>query len=111
MTIDEVSRGDVVVLRLAGEVDVKSAPALRQKLDERATAERPRMILNLERLRYIDSAGLGVLVGGLKSYAARGGRLVLVALGPEIRHILEITRLIKHFDVHANEDVAVAALT
>ena len=110
MTVDEAVQGDVVVFRLTGEIDVKSAPLIKQRLEERGAAPRPRAVVTLDGLRYIDSAGLGVLVGALKAYAARGGKLVLAAPRPEVRHILQITRLIQHFEIHGTEADAIKAL-
>jgi hypothetical protein len=75
-------------------------------------------ILPLERRRHkrpsaypVDSeAGLGALIGVSKAYAARGGRLLLAAPRPEVRHILQITRFVQHFAGHASEADAVGAL-
>ena len=110
MTVEEVVHGDIVVFRLTGEIDVTSAPLMKQRLEQRVEAPRPRAVVNLDGLRYIDSAGLGVLVGALNAYAARGGKLVLAAPRPEVRHILRITRLIQHFEIHDAEADAIKAL-
>lgn len=109
-TVDELMDGDVVIFRLAGELDMKDAPSVKQRLMARATGERPRAVVNVAELRYVDSAGLGALIGASKAYAAKGGRLLLAAPRPEVRHILEITRLVQHFGVHASEADAVGAL-
>lgn len=109
-TVEETAQGDIVIFRLAGELDMKDAPSVKQRLMARATGERPRAVVNVAELRYVDSAGLGALIGASKAYAARGGRLVLAAPRPEVRHILEITRLVQHFGVHASEGDAVGAL-
>jgi len=110
MTVEEIAQGDITIFRLSGELDVKGAPALKEKLVARATGDRPRAIVNLEHLSYIDSAGLGVLIGALKAYAARGGRLLLAAPRPEVQHILQITRMHQHFAIHPTETDAIAAL-
>ncbi len=109
-TVEETTQGDIVIFRLVGELDMKGAPAIKQRLMARATGERPRAAVNLAELRYIDSAGLGALIGASNAYTDRGGSLVLAAPRPEVLHILQVTRLVRHFAVHASEADAVAAL-
>lgn len=109
-TIEEMADGDITIFRLSGELDMKDAPAIKQQLMARATGERPRAVVNLAELRYIDSSGLGALIGARTAYSARGGDLLIAAPRPEVRHILEITRLLQHFGVHASEADAVGAL-
>ena len=108
MTVEEIVRDGLVVFRLSGELDAHEAPALRQRLLVRASAERPRVIVNLGEVGYIDSAGLGVLAATHKACKARGGALVLVAPRPEVRHILTITRMLTHFSVRDTEGDAAA---
>jgi anti-sigma B factor antagonist len=110
MTVEEVTEGGVAVFRLSGELDLHDAPALRQRLLARATGQRPNAVVNVTNLSYIDSAGLGVLVAALKAYTRLGGRLALAGPRPEVRHILEITRLIQQFPVHESETDALGAL-
>ena len=110
MKTDELAHGDIAIFRLAGELDLKEAPGLKEKLLARATGKGPRAVVTLAELRYIDSAGLSVLVGALKAYSALGGRLLLAAPRAEVRHILQITRLDQHFSVHPTEADALAAL-
>ena len=109
-TIEETIDGEVAIFRLAGELDMKDAPAVKQQLVARASGERPRAVVNLAGLRYIYSAGLGALIGARNVYTAKGGSLLLAAPRPEVRHILQITRLLQHFGVHATEADAVGAL-
>lgn len=111
MTIDESVDGGITVLRLGGELDLRSAPVLKARLDGRAASNRPLTVLNLEQLTYVDSAGLGVLIGAVKAHTGQAGRLVLAAPRPDVRHILEITRVTHYLPIHANEAEAVAALT
>lgn len=93
--------GDAAVISVRGEVDVASAPALRgairQVIDDGST----RVVLDLADLEFIDSSGLGVLVGALKNLRERDGALVLRAVPPSTRKILDITGL---SDVIPSED-------
>ena len=109
-TVEEVADGEIIIFRLSGELDMKDAPAVKQRLVARTDVERPRAVVNLAELRYIDSAGLGALIGARNVYTAKGGHLLLAAPRLEVRHILQITRLLQHFGVHASEADAVGAL-
>jgi anti-sigma B factor antagonist len=110
MTIEETAVDGVTVFRLVGELDMKDAPVVQSRLAAPAEGQGPRAIVNLERLDYIDSAGLGALVAAAKAYASRRGKLVLVAPTAPVRHVLDITRLATFFEILASEAEAVAAL-
>jgi anti-sigma B factor antagonist len=79
------------VLALRGELDVNGGPRLRDALIDAIGEGGRRVVVDLEGVDFIDSAGLGVLVGGLKRARTRDGDLVLVATGVSVRKVLEIT--------------------
>ena len=81
------------VIELAGEVDMRSAPALRDELLE-VVAEAPRkLILDLSEVPYIDSSGVGTIVELKRRVEKSGAKIVLVGLQPRVRSVFEITRL------------------
>jgi anti-sigma B factor antagonist len=89
--------GDAVVLALGGELDLETAPGLRHRLQE-ALAERPAtVVVDLERLAFLDSTGISVLVEALKQSERQGGRLLLRRPSPAIHRVLEITGLLELF--------------
>ena len=96
------------VLAVKGEVDVYTAPRLREKLVELATQGKHRIVVDLEGVEFLDSTGLGVLVGGLKRLRGKDGDLVLVCTQPRILKVFEITGLTKVFDIHDTVDSAVS---
>jgi anti-anti-sigma factor len=86
-----------VVLTLAGELDLATAPVLQERLDAamRGTAA---VVIDLSRLRFIDSSGLGMLVAAERQLRDSGGQLVLVR-GPQAVHRpFELTGLDSHFE-------------
>jgi anti-sigma B factor antagonist len=85
------------------------ANALRDFLKE-ALAETPRMVLNLAGVTYIDSGGLGTLVGVYSSARAAGADIKLTGLGQRLRDVLQITKLATVFQVFNSEQEALAAL-
>ena len=98
--------GDRTVVVVGGEVDVYTAPKLRERLTELVNAGHYHLIIDLEKVEFLDSTGLGVLVGGLKRVRANDGSMSLVCTQERLLKILRITGLIKVFPVHA--DVAAA---
>lgn len=88
---------------IAGEVDVYTSPQLKQDLVAMAEKGYKQVIINLSQVEYLDSTGLGVLIGGLKRMREAGGNLSLVAPGMRILRIFEITGLNKIFDIYATE--------
>ena len=89
---------DPPVCRLSGELDALNAPRLRALLLERGQDERG-LVLDLSELQFIDSSGLGVLVGALKRYEAAGQGLTLRAPRPSVRRVLDMTGLTRAFSV------------
>jgi anti-sigma B factor antagonist len=87
--------GDCAVLRVTGEVDLYTAPMLRERIRELATAGAVHLIADLGQVDFLDSTGLGVLVGGLKRLREDGGSLALVINTPRILRIFQITGLTK----------------
>lgn len=68
------------------------------------------IVLNLAELSYVDSGGVGTLVGLYTSARAAGGELKLACPNPRVRHVLEITRLMAILGTHTTEQAAVAEL-
>jgi anti-sigma B factor antagonist len=85
------------------------ATALRDFLKE-ALAETPRMVLNLAGVTYIDSGGLGTLVGVYSSARGAGADIKLTGLGQRLRDVLQITKLATVFQVFNTDQEALAAL-
>ncbi|QKG85450.1 STAS domain-containing protein [Kroppenstedtia pulmonis] len=85
-------------LIVSGEVDVFTAPQLREKLMP-LCREYSAVYLDLSQVGYMDSTGLGVLIGAYKALRAQGGRLVLVGLNPRLNRLLKITGLTEIIDI------------
>ncbi|MDQ6613227.1 MAG: STAS domain-containing protein [Actinomycetota bacterium] len=91
-------------LTVEGEVDVYTAPLLRQKLVELAESGTPRAIVNLEPVEFLDSTGLGVLVAALNRFRRQDGEVELICSQPRILRVFEITGLTKVFTIHPSLD-------
>jgi len=98
----------ISVLAVRGEVDVYTAPRLREKLVELVSKGQHNIVVDLEAVDFLDSTGLGVLVGGLKRLRSHDGDLSLVCTQQRILKVFEITGLTKVFTIHESVDAAVA---
>jgi anti-sigma B factor antagonist len=103
------SQGDRTVLEVGGEVDVSTAPRLREQLVDLVTNGEYHVVVDLQRVVFLDSTGLGVLVGGLKRVVEHDGSLRLVCTQDPILKIFRITGLINIFAIHSSVAEAVNA--
>ena len=96
------------VVEVGGEVDVATAPRLREQLIALVNEQRYQIVVGLEGVDFIDSTGLGVLISGLKRVRTHGGRFSLVCTEPRILKVFEITGLLAVFNVCAPLEDAIA---
>ncbi len=102
-------RGSYTVLAVRGEVDVYTAPRLRERLIELVSQGSHQVVVDLEGVDFLDSTGLGVLVGGLKRLRSHDGDMILVCTQPRILKVFEITGLTKVFSIHDTVESATVA--
>ncbi len=107
--LDVRNVGDRAVVDVKGEIDVYTAPKLREKLIELVSDGSYNVVVNLEGVDFLDSTGLGVLVGALKRVKAHDGSLALVCTQDKILKIFKITGLTKVFPIHPTVDEASGA--
>lgn len=92
------------VIEVSGEIDVATAPKFKQKVVEAIDAGHTRLIIDIESVAFLDSTGLGVLVGALKRVRALDGSLDIVCTSDRLMRIFKITGLDKVFGLHASID-------
>jgi anti-sigma B factor antagonist len=102
--------GGVAVVNVQGEVDVYTAPRLREELHRCLDEGKNKIVVNLADVAYMDSSGLGVLIGALKRAREEHGDLVVAAPNARISRILEVTGLSKIFNVRDSVSGATTAL-
>ena len=78
LKLDHHSRDGIEIVDVEGEIDVYTAPRLRELLIELVNSRFYQLVVNMEKVEFLDSTGLGVLVGGLKRVRAHDGSLDLV---------------------------------
>jgi anti-sigma B factor antagonist len=100
--------GDVAVVDFSGKITLGEGSAmLRKMVRDLVTGGRLKILLNLGDVDYIDSSGIGELVGAYTTVRTASGELKLVYLTKRVRDIIQITRLFTVFDVQEDEDAAV----
>lgn len=100
----------ISIISLEGEVDVYTAPQLKQQIIKLLDEGVKNIIVNLESVEYLDSTALGVLIGGLKRLREREGSLNLICTNNRIKRIFEITGLDKIFNILTSEAEALNSL-
>ncbi len=109
LTITLRNSGDVTILDLEGRLWILDLP-LRDRAHALLEAGTRYFILNIERVDYMDSSGLGQLVSLWTSVRTRGGNLVLLKPSARVRKLLTVTRLHVVFDIFQDEERAAAAI-
>jgi anti-sigma B factor antagonist len=97
------------VLALTGEIDLHVSPAITQSLNAMIEKQPERIVIDLSRVTYIDSAGLAVLMLAMKKIEAYGGNFFLAGPRETIRSIFESSRLDQIFEIFPDVDSALAA--
>lgn len=97
------------VVAASGEIDVATAPELREQLTDLVEAGTTRLVVDLEDVDFIDSTGLGVLVGAVRRARGTDGDVRLVCTNSRILKVLEATGLHEVFTIGASVDETIAA--
>jgi anti-sigma B factor antagonist len=107
--VESISAGDCAVLKVAGEIDVYTAPELRQRVISLIDDGARHVIVDLRAVDFLDSTGLGVLVGSLRRLRTHEGSLDLVTDGGRILQLFRITGLTNAFALHSTVPDAITA--
>ena len=112
MQIDERVVDDVTILDLKGKMTLgEGDELLKDKINSLASQGHKKLVLNLEAVPYIDSAGLGEIVRTYTSISRQGGKLKLLNVSKRIYDLLVITKLVTIFDSYEDEAEAVRSFS
>ena len=110
MQIKHVTSGDVAVLHLQGKImGGPDATSLHEKLHELIETGTRSVVIDLGDVDWMNSSGLGILIGGLSAIRKSGGDLRLASVTEKIEEVLRITKLDRVFDVYRSTDDAVTS--
>ena len=107
MEIEERALGEVMILDVKGKLTIGDGDELlKDKINSLIQQGRKKLILNLEGVPYVDSAGLGEIVRTYTTVSRQGGNLKLLNLTKRITDLLMITKLLTVFDTYDSEEEA-----
>jgi anti-sigma B factor antagonist len=109
LKLSHYDRDGIEVVDVAGEIDIYTAPRLRELLIDLVSTGSYQLVLNLDKVGFLDSTGLGVLVGAQRRVRAHDGLLDLVCTQQRILKIFRIAGLTEVFGIYATVDQAIAA--
>ncbi len=99
-----------VILDISGDIDLAHSPQMRKTLlGEIKEKKMPKVFLNLECVRYMDSSGIATLVEGLKASRDVGSRLILYSLTKHVREVMHLARLQTIFEIFDDEQQALGS--
>lgn len=110
LNISERQVGEVTVLDMDGKITIgEGSVALRTAIRRLLEENKKKILLNLARVGYIDSSGIGELVSSYTAINNGGGQLKLLNLTQKLQDLLTITKLLTVFDVYESEEEALAS--
>jgi len=111
LTINMESKGDVLCIRLEGELDHHAAEQLKKQATAAMESKTIKhIVLNLESLTFMDSSGLGVILGRYKQIKQQQGQMVVCAISPSIKRLFEMSGLFKVIQIESSESSALQRL-
>src|ERR1700710_3114873 len=108
LSLETRQSDDVTIIEVGGEIDVYTAPKLRDKITELVGNGDYHLVIDMEKVDFLDSTGLGVLVGGLKKVRAHDGSMRLICNQERLLKIFRVTGLAKVFAIHGSQADALA---
>jgi anti-sigma B factor antagonist len=109
MDINTRNKGDIVILDIAGEIDLYNAPEIKDIINKLIEEKKFNVIINLEQVSYIDSSGIGALISSLSNLKKYQGGLKIINVFASVRKVFELTKLTSFFEIYALEEEAVNA--
>ena len=108
MFIKTESKKDFLIVRLRGELDMDAVSKFRNRVIELMEEKKlNNLLLDMAEVQFIDSTGIGVLLGRYREIKSQGGELVLINLDKNIRRLLKLSGILNLVDVYENENEAI----
>lgn len=111
MNISTLVKQGVLVIRVEGELDMHVVDEFRQTVDDALAASGVKyVILNLKGVTFIDSSGLGVILGRYKKISVTGGKMLASNIRPQVARVLELSGLLRLIAPYGSETEAIESL-
>ena len=105
MELKSFEKEGVLVFQVNGEINISTSPDLKKSFEKQPCKK---IVVDLEKVNYIDSSGLATLVELLKKTKSQGGNLGLAGMSDKVKSLFEITKLDKLFLIFPNRDEAIS---
>ncbi len=109
MEISRRESGDIIILDVNGEIDLYNAPEIKELINKLIEEKKYNVVINLDRVSYIDSSGIGALISSLSNLKKYQGGLKICNVSGSVRKVFELTKLTSFFEIYESEADAVAA--
>ena len=110
MEIETREDDQISILSISGEIDLYNAPKLKDKIQSLADAKCYKIIINLDKVSYVDSSGIGALISSFSNLKKFGGSLRICHVAGSVRKVFELTKLTYFFDIDNTEEESLSAL-
>ena len=107
MDITKKTKGDIVILQIVGEIDLYNAPEIKDIISKLIEERCYNVIIDLEKVSYIDSSGIGALISSLSNLKKYHGGLKIINVYASVRKVFELTKLTSFFEIFDSEEEAI----
>jgi anti-sigma B factor antagonist len=101
--------GEIIIMDINGEIDLYNAPDIKESIKGQIESGKTNIIINLDKVSYIDSSGIGVLISSLSNLKKAGGSLKIINVYASVRKVFELTKLTSFFDIYDGEAEALSS--
>ena len=108
MEISQRKADRVVILDIQGEIDLYNAPEIKDTMQKLIKAQKYSIIINLEKVSYIDSSGIGALISSLSNLKKYQGSLKIINVYASVKKVFELTKLTSFFEIYDSEEEALS---
>ncbi|MDA3899212.1 MAG: STAS domain-containing protein [Spirochaetes bacterium] len=109
MEINQREINEIVLLDIAGEIDLYNAPEIKDIINKLVEEQKYNVVINLEKVTYIDSSGIGALISSLSNLKKYQGGLKIINVFASVRKVFELTKLTSFFEIFDSEEEALAS--
>lgn len=108
MEISQREKDGITVLDIQGEIDLYNAPEIKDIIQKLIEAQKYNVVINLEKVSYIDSSGIGALISSLSNLKKYQGGLKIINVYASVKKVFELTKLTSFFEIYESEGEALA---
>ncbi len=109
MEIQQREKDGVVILDIQGEIDLYNAPEIKETIQKLIDQQKYNVLINLAKVSYIDSSGIGALISSLSNLKKYQGALKITNVYASVKKVFELTKLTSFFEIYDSEEEALAS--